>query len=408
MDESKKNIKIYLFIIIILSVLYYIICFFTHGKYFDSVFFGDHNDTFADFFKCVYGWHGNPFEENIGNYPAIAMIFYKVAYMAIPNGVYVDNGLQYRAESSIWIVFILYNIFVIWVSWISIDKMSNLSVSQKKLLSIALLLSTPVMFSLERGNQVNLAFALTFFFAAYYNDQRRYMREISLICLALAASLKIYPAVYGFILLKERKWKETGRIIIYGGVLFFFPFLFYGKNAFRSFIKCLFKFSEGHTMYAYNFSIKNIVRAIVHVCGGSIPDALCDKIWIIFLAFLFIVILMAKKDWKLWGALTFILIWVPAVSDTYVMSFMIIPFVMLLNEVNVTNEKYKKSDLIAMFMFMMLFVPFALPSIEKEGGYILSYTYIIYFITTLGIEILIVYQVLKEWRMPYHKNMVEQ
>ena len=43
-----------------LTALFYIICFCTHGKYFDSVFFGDHNDTFADYFKCVYGWHDNP------------------------------------------------------------------------------------------------------------------------------------------------------------------------------------------------------------------------------------------------------------------------------------------------------------------------------------------------------------
>ena len=203
-NKSEKSIRYYLYVIIMLTALFYIICFCTHGKYFDSVFFGDHNDTFADYFKCVYGWHDNPFEQNIGNYPALAMLFFKFVYQAIPVEVYVENGLMYRAESAAWIVFILYNILVVWISWISISKVSNLSSKNKKLLGLALLISMPVMFSFERGNQINLAFALTMFFVAYYNDERKNMKELALISLALSASLKLYPAVYGFILVKEK------------------------------------------------------------------------------------------------------------------------------------------------------------------------------------------------------------
>ena len=130
-----------------------------------------------------------------------------------------------------------------WVSKIGISKVSNLSSKNKKLLGLALLISMPVMFSFERGNQINLAFALTMFFVAYYNDERKNMKELALISLALSASLKLYPAVYGFILVKEKKWKETFRLFIYGVCAFFLPFLVYGRNAFRSFVECLLNFS---------------------------------------------------------------------------------------------------------------------------------------------------------------------
>lgn len=49
-NKAKKIISIYLIVILVLSVTYYLICLFSRGYYFDSVFFADHNDTFADFF----------------------------------------------------------------------------------------------------------------------------------------------------------------------------------------------------------------------------------------------------------------------------------------------------------------------------------------------------------------------
>lgn len=49
----------------------------SHGQYFNSVFHPDPNDTFADFFKPMYDWWGNPYENPTlaVNYPALAVLF---------------------------------------------------------------------------------------------------------------------------------------------------------------------------------------------------------------------------------------------------------------------------------------------------------------------------------------------
>lgn len=147
-------------------------------------------------------------------------------------------------------------------------------------------------------------------------------------------------------------------------------------------------FSEGRTALAYNFSLKNIVKTVGYVCGITVPDAICNKIWIILLLFLVIMIFLEKNDWKLWCALTLLLMWVPSVSDTYVLLFMIIPFVMLLNEVNI--GQIEKGNYLSMVLYLIILVPLALPQIEKELGYILSYSYVVYFISVfcLGCQII--------------------
>ena len=60
------------------EVLYYALCFSSRGEYFSSIFFGDVNDTYADFFKPLHDWSGNPYNElESCNYPALAMMMVK-------------------------------------------------------------------------------------------------------------------------------------------------------------------------------------------------------------------------------------------------------------------------------------------------------------------------------------------
>lgn len=67
---------------------------------------------------------------------------------------------------------------------------------------------------------------------------------------------------------------------------------------------------------------------------------------------------------------------------------MIIPFVMLLNEVNI--GQIEKGNYLSMVLYLIILVPLALPQIEKELGYILSYSYVVYFISVfcLGCQII--------------------
>lgn len=81
---------------------------------------------------------------------------------------------------------------------------------------------------MERGNSAFVVLVLLM--AAFLLKDRPSPsgRELALFCIAAAAGLKLYPAAFGLLYLKERRYKEAARLVCYGLVLFFVPFAFFG------------------------------------------------------------------------------------------------------------------------------------------------------------------------------------
>ena len=101
----------------------------------------------------------------------------------------------------------------------------NGSYGIKLLVAIASLLTAPFLFSVERGNSIILVIALMMAFFFGYDSENKVVKELSLIALAVAAALKISPALLGIILIYKKDWKAAVRTIIYGIIMFFGPFL---------------------------------------------------------------------------------------------------------------------------------------------------------------------------------------
>ena len=104
--------------------------------------------------------------------------------------------------------------------WQMIDGKKNLRI----LLSAALALSAPALFAFERGNIILLCCVLCIWFLLGYRSQRPVIRELALLALAIAAALKIFPALLGLLLIRERAWKDAFRLILYGIAAVFLPF----------------------------------------------------------------------------------------------------------------------------------------------------------------------------------------
>ena len=75
---------------------------------------------------------------------------------------------------------------------------------------------------------VYLVLVLLIAFLLMRDSEKKVNREIALICLACAAGLKIYPALFGVLYIKEKRFKEAVRAIIYGVLIFFLPYIFFG------------------------------------------------------------------------------------------------------------------------------------------------------------------------------------
>ena len=96
----------------------------------------------------------------------------------------------------------------------------------KVLVSIAMLLTAPVFFSIERGNSIIFVIALMTAFVFGHDSDNKILKELSLVGLAVAAALKISPALLGILLIYKKDWKAVIRTVIYGIVMFVGPFLF--------------------------------------------------------------------------------------------------------------------------------------------------------------------------------------
>jgi hypothetical protein len=101
-----------------------------------------------------------------------------------------------------------------------------------------LLLSRPLMLTLDRGNiqgivvALNIA-ALYYFYSAKYN--------IAKIFLIISISLKFYPVLFILIFIRKRMWKDCFQILIISGILFILPLVLISKSNFIDSIRGIFK-----------------------------------------------------------------------------------------------------------------------------------------------------------------------
>lgn len=72
------------------------------------------------------------------------------------------------------------------------------------------------------------------------DDTNKWKREIALILFACCAGFKLYPAIFGLIFIKKKEWKKVVRLLIYGIIAVFAPFLVIdGADGFRGLYKTL-------------------------------------------------------------------------------------------------------------------------------------------------------------------------
>ena len=105
----------------------------------------------------------------------------------------------------------------------------------------ACLVSAPMVFALERGNPIIHAAAASLLFVAWHDAEARWKRGVAYVALAVAAALKIVPAVLGVLVLGRARrldggtgsWWRTcrgdgGVLAALGALLFFVPFVWCG------------------------------------------------------------------------------------------------------------------------------------------------------------------------------------
>lgn len=370
---NKYVVEKYLGLILAGCFVYYIVCFLTRGEFVQSMFVSDASNTFMDYFSSINNAKFDPYVDMNSNYPALACLIYKFLFHIVPVEHYGGDGFNLRNVQTSMVGFMLYTMICLYFTAFIIREKLELKNRSASLAILVVFISAPFMFTLERGNLILVAFILTMFFCLFYESENKYIREIAYLCLAIAAAIKLYPAIFGLLIIKKRKWKAAVRTTAYGILMFVVPFFYYdGFKSLKIMVNALLYTSNlteklGEEFgYGVNVSLYNICQCFSSILGIGLSGITIAVINIIVVGILVLAVIRLKKEWKVQLALAMLLILLPKTNYYYALLFLIIPFVGALNDWN-KSEVIKEEKVLNCgyaMAFAGILIPWATTRVE--------------------------------------------
>lgn len=276
-------------------------------------------------------------------FPPLIYLFYHFLYLIIPTDFQLDAMYSFVYMIYLAVAFVLF-------AFVCSKMLEKESTINRLIATVFIVLSTPFVFGIiEQGNIVILPMMLLSIAVTWRNSKNKVKRELALVFIAIAAGIKVYPAVFGLIYIVEKRYKEALRLIIYGILFFFIPFAFTG--GFDGFLTFLSNQSEVHQIWGQCSAI-SIYSFSLFYFGLSKNSAI-----ILSGIFGILAVLMtffAKRTWQKYFMLIFIMVMCPLWSGQYTVCFFLIPFFEFLR----ANEQSKKDKLynaIYITMFSLIF-----------------------------------------------------
>ena len=141
-----------------------------------------------------------------------------------------------------------------------------------RLLLLPLMMSYPMLYSIERANHVMFTAACIAYFISFYDSENKKFRYFACFCFALAASQKIYPVVFGFLYFEKKQWKEILISGIMSFLLFFVPFFFF-KHGIQNLPRLLYNAKE----FSKNENRNTLISVVRILCVISLFFSVFQK-----------------------------------------------------------------------------------------------------------------------------------
>ena len=359
--SQKKKYQIFVWITISINIVFWGVAMITRGNTLDLYFSCDPTNSYMDYFNMLSNIEGlDPYYAN-ANYPALAFVVWRILYRMVPWNALNIDGFFLRDAMAAQLGFILLNITCILLLWEIIKFYSKDTGIYTLLLPVSIIFSGPVLFTIERGNIIILAFLFSFLFIVFYDSEKKQIRYFAYFCLAIAAGIKMYPALLGMLVLSKKRYKESVFLVILGIVTFVVPFFaFDGIDSFLTMLNGIsISSSDGLALgFGFNFSFGNLIRTLYGLTGEYIEEV-SSIIYLIPFLVCILIYLLNTDIWKKVFALIIFMIWIPSFSYTYVLIFMIIPLVFFLK-----TEKKRNDYLYAVF-FAVIMGTWCLPKLNQ-------------------------------------------
>ena len=245
------------------GILYYIY-YFVLNSYLPSPFVYDKSDTFMDLFNTLYWVYDEGRYTDWGSvYPPLGFLILKVINF-LCNGSYFGDAAFMRDNS----IFVVVGLGFIYLSVpflvLKTKYWLGFSSTERLLYYFIMLLSTPMLFALERGNMIILAPVLLAIALAKIGFTRA-------LCIALLINIKPYFALLIIYYLVRQNWKGFVSCALLSGLIFAITGLAFDNNFFYFFIN-MFSYSQEEELFSLRevMSLPSSISAFSYVLKN--PD----------------------------------------------------------------------------------------------------------------------------------------
>lgn len=336
--------------------------------YYRFLFYSCGDDTFMDFYNSIRDAAQGLacYTERLVIYPPLANLIF-LFFSGFTTERYNDTNFFGRLstfdEPANMMAFTLFAIAACAIVMNLISKKIEGSEEKKSIFAFFCIFNCVFVYAIERGNILIIAFALTVFFLFYHDSKKRWVQHLAYICLALAAAIKIYPALFGLLLIIEKKYKDAIITVIYGVLFFCVPFAFYGGIfGAKTWLNNLLAFTGAKGVdqsFIGKVSMQGILWGIHYFSGGRfVPDTLFwNRFGIIFpIVVGLVAFFILPKTWQKLMAITIVMLSIPGSGGSYGMIFFIPALVLLAND-----KEIKKHDYLYVIALLVNYMVFPLP-----------------------------------------------
>ena len=301
-----------------------------------------------------------PFKD--ANYPPLAYLLFNGIDAVSGRDIHSPRALAVAVAIAVGSLLLLFD---------GLSRLLDAQKNKRPPLAAALTLSAPAVFALERGNIILLAAVLCCWFLLGYRSARPLVRELAFLALAAAAALKIFPALLGLLLLRERRWRDALRLAAYGLCAVFLPFLLL-NGGFQN-LPLLFENFGAHTAYYTRFIYPRFgfrLLASITYDATFLNPAVNDNLWRlgdklfrfmpavdVALSLLCLVhACVCKRPWEASMAIMLVLVNYPVNSGTYTALYLLPAAALLLS-----CDTLTRGDLACAALLVFIFNPVQIP-----------------------------------------------
>ena len=363
----QSPFHLWLFVMSLCALSSVLITVLTNGEWITNALYRQGKNFIADYsMHVLYARH--PAElyglSAHASFPPLAYALYAFLYRVSPLPAQADIavGVLPAAYSAMLVhlvyLVVLSSFFTLLVQCF-LRKFPKEVPSWKAALCVALLLISNVFVVgiFERGNSAWIA--LLFLMAAMLlrDSPSAAKREAALFCIAIAASFKLYPAIFGLLYLKEKRYPEALRLLLYGLALFFLPFFFFGG------VGAIGQFFQNQSIIhlaASKWTVGSVGVRLISAAGltlsPAVATAVSHGVALLFVA-ISLTLFWSVRSQPLWKDLILlvgIMVLAPSWSGVYTFPYFLLPMLMFFG-----NQAERKSpvSIVYALLFVGVFVP---------------------------------------------------